>query len=627
MRVAHKLGRFTLCILLGLATLALADTGALVEYLYIDANEDQASGGHTAMRIGSDVFHFQYDAGMLTMARDDWADFQLSYRGYQNRNIRAERLAVSEDTHKRLRSSFVRRHITQTGQLDLLADTRRDLALAQALSRQPADPIVLPGFGFFQYTGVGQRSSQKRPLLLAIEQKLGADYLLERRAVLERQITSMVVEPLAITDQDYQPGRLPFPRYAFNQRYADALAGILAIDMLYSGAGLSEDALVLAQYASADMALLPVERAFIQTSSLQLQQRLVALAQSRRPDWGQPFLLGMARLEAMRESLRRNAWVFINILDTDAAVVEVGSRTRQLLPLLQDDALALWRDARERWLTTEGWNEPGYAKLEAASANWQELLRVQAGADDWRIRDTKRSPRGIGRVRKIAVPAAFNTANNNIVSSMELAHQTARKGADELLAYKLFTRNCVSELFTTVDLALEKSLEQRGELPTAFNLQAETEQRLGYRFEPSPIPFRSAAQVRKHWRVAEDRELPSLRKLYTRAQYQETPRLSILLRESNTLTSSVYQRSDDDSFFVFFTDGNALVRPVLGVVNLTAALGATLVGTVQWPFDNGKQLSAGARGALFSLPELGFLNIRKGTNAWIAPGLREVELE
>ena len=46
------------------------------------------------------------------------------------------------------------------------------------------------------------------------------------------------------------------------------------------------------------------------------------------------------------------------------------------------------------------------------------------------------------------------------------------------------------------------------------------------------------------------------------------------------------------------------------------------IGLLQLPFDGGHSLSSGLRGAVFSLPEIAFFNIRKGTNAWIAPELR-----
>ena len=90
-------------------------------------------------------------------------------------------------------------------------------------------------------------------------------------------------------------------------------------------------------------------------------------------------------------------------------------------------------------------------------------------------------------------------------------------------------------------------------------------------------------------------------------------RAVVFLRESNTLTSTVYRRNPEDSLFLFFTDDTVLPRPVFGAFNLAAGVGESLLGLLQLPFDGGRRLVAGARGVAFSLPELVFLSFRKGT--------------
>ena len=45
--------------------------GATLDYLYIEANEGGSSGGHVALGIGDDVYHFQHDTGgVLALRRD-----------------------------------------------------------------------------------------------------------------------------------------------------------------------------------------------------------------------------------------------------------------------------------------------------------------------------------------------------------------------------------------------------------------------------------------------------------------------------------------------------------------------------------------------------------------------------
>ena len=98
--------------------------------------------------------------------------------------------------------------------------------------------------------------------------------------------------------------------------------------------------------------------------------------------------------------------------------------------------------------------------------------------------------------------------------------------------------------------------------------------------------------------------------------------LRAALRESNVLTSTLYAPADASGFFVFFTDGRWPLRPLLGAVNLGAALARSGIGVLQLPFDRGRGLRDGLDGALWSVPELFFANIRKGTSEYVPPQLR-----
>jgi hypothetical protein len=111
---------------------------------------------------------------------------------------------------------------------------------------------------------------------------------------------------------------------------------------------------------------------------------------------------------------------------------------------------------------------------------------------------------------------------------------------------------------------------------------------------------------------------PSYRRARVAALARTGSPLAARLRESNVLTSTIYRPSRDDSTFLFFTDDVLLLRPLLGAVNLGVGLGASLVGLPRAPFDAGSTLGAGLRGVLWSVPELFFVNVRKGSFDWVA---------
>jgi hypothetical protein len=185
------------------------------------------------------------------------------------------------------------------------------------------------------------------------------------------------------------------------------------------------------------------------------------------------------------------------------------------------------------------------------------------------------------------------------------------RAVEALHAYDLTRRNCVTELFRTIESAVARAT------PPGVPLEAELARRLGGRVPADAalnfVPFVSAAAVDAHLAVAERSELSSYRRDRVARLAEAEGRWRTWLREGNTLTSTVYRRNPDDSFFVFFTDDAVALRPALGAANLVAAAAVSVVGLATLPLDHGARLRAGLRGALFSLPELAFVNIRKGS--------------
>ena len=171
------------------------------------------------------------------------------------------------------------------------------------------------------------------------------------------------------------------------------------------------------------------------------------------------------------------------------------------------------------------------------------------------------------------------------------------------------TWNCVTEIFRTIDAALG--------LPAGADAREESIRRLGGHVDVEGtlnfIPAAADEAVRSAYTVSETIELPSYRLARLAQMYRRENPLRVYLRESNTVTSTLYQRNPDDSAFLFFTDAALPVRPILGALNLVTGLGVSAAGLFMAATDGGDTLRAGLRGILFSLPELVFFNIRKGS--------------
>ena len=111
------------------------------------------------------------------------------------------------------------------------------------------------------------------------------------------------------------------------------------------------------------------------------------------------------------------------------------------------------------------------------------------------------------------------------------------------------------------------------------------------------------------------------------ALYAQENSAKVYLRESNTFTSTIYRDNPRDSFFVFFTDDAVWARPLYGAINFIAGLGQAAVGLLRSPFVGPREFVAGAEGALFSLPELFFVNLRKGSLHYAPSEFARTELE
>jgi len=611
---------------------AAAVDASEISYLYVVANEDRASGGHVAIRLGDEVFHFQYDRGLMRLDRDEWRQFELDYRGFQNRSLQVSRVAVSEDTEERLRAAFRQRHLSRTLQIELLDAAAADAELVAKLVDPEHPPVALPGLGFFAPRAEDDSSRASRKLAAlraAIESDRRSTPLAAKRRALEAELEGLPVRPLDLSSADFEPDSFPRPRYAFHQRYGDIVAAMRAIDVLRHPAPLSGAALAArpgGPPGPRPPSIRPGDREPLARFAAALEARLVRLARGTRPDWGAALLLGMARLAAIEASLESGEWVLLDALGVDAEWLEIGPRRRELLPALEAEARREWERAREQFIAADDFDEAAQTMLEDSASRWMELRRALSGAERIRIAEGRRVPRGVGLLEAPRRPRSLESEGPERLEAMRRETGRASREARAHLGYHLVGRNCVSEVFALVDQAFANAVRERGEVVDADAVRRESRIRLGGHVDPSSaaavVPFLSSQRVRDSWRVVATEELPSVRRVWAAELRAREDSAWVALRESNTLTSTLYTPGGEDSLFVFFTDDDIALRPLLGAFNLTAALVGAGAGLLRSPFDDGRLLDASLRGALFSLPELAFQNIRKGTFEWIAPELR-----
>lgn len=620
-----------------------AATAAGFNYLYIEAGEGNSSGGHTAIQFGDDIYHYQHvDSGLIRLFKQEQSGFHFTYRYLQNRPMHLSRIEVSEDSFDLLRDQFKWRFLTQERQFKLLNDLHKERFFIRHLLRKAtagqavvdadsATVLRLKGVGLF-YPEPGHQSQQAdsksakqqslsvQSLRQKAEQRYGQDFLQRRRAMIEAQIKTLAPSHWPAINPDSADEKFPAPIYSFTERYSDYLTALFAIKALVEAPPLHADALLVANRPAFKIS--DAERRILQELRNDLETSLVKALDSNRPDWGYAVLVNMARYIAIDASLQSGYWVVIDDFAEDSERIrpdqylEHGDRIR----ILTGDAKAALNQARQSAASRQRLTEAEYSQIEMAANRYIELLNSEQ-RHGFRYNGEKALPSKSIGFPDGPVPNLTPEQLTTALSALDNIENSLLETLQQNYRYNLLSRNCVTELFGTINEALLKPYRSGAEL---LGLEAltikESVQRLGGYVESSYnfIPFVAYQSVLDHYHVTESRDLDSYRGLELAKLDASRNDPITALRESNILSSRLYRYNPDDALFVFFTDDHVLLRPFFGLVNTGAGIGQSIYGMFSWPLDSGKNLQSGATGILMSLPELFFFNMRKGSYKYLS---------
>jgi hypothetical protein len=618
-------------------------SSASFEYLYVEANEGNSSGGHSAIQFGDDVYHYQHhDSGLIRLLRQDKPEFQFLYRFLQNRRIHLSHVDVSEETFTLLREHFKLQFLAQEQQFKQLHELHKDrVLLRRLLHKQNSDDALLDadfsavlrlkGAGLFytvqeldspkkneQIRNVNSAQPQSSRIIeklrKKIEQNYGQDYLGRRRKQIAADIKALRTSHLPVVKPVLSKDNFLPAIKSFADNYEDYLTGLVAIKVLVEQQPLRPDA-----FRVTHESVTPEEKKILGRFRDQLTLNLLKSFNSERPDWGYAVLVNIARFIAVDLSLQLGLWVFIDdfAMDSEWVSADQFAQNAEQMQTQIDDAQANLMQARKALLNPDNLGEANYSQLEMSANRYLELLKGKQ----------HEAVRYIGEqalpTKSISLPEWFvpeltqqqlETALNDLDNyENELFQELA-----EHYRYDLITRNCVTELFRTIDQALSEPYEEGADL--SRQVMKESMKRLGGNISASYtfIPFVSFQLVNDHYNVTASALLDSYRSQQLARLHARNNGLMVALRESNIFSSTLYAYNPDDAFFVFFTDDSLALRPVFGLFNTAAGMGQSLLGLLSWPFDAGKNLKSGATGVLMSLPELLFFNMRKGSYKYLS---------
>jgi len=578
---------------------------ASVDYLYLASNVGGSSGGHVALRFGAIVFDYRLgELRTLRLHRTPIDAFRYGAQVLGNRTIRASRVEIPEDHYEALWQQFNRRYLIARrsfAMVEALREEQRwlerrahDASTGAEASRGTMPEVA--GAGFFDLSAPKDSESPALAALRArIESRYGVAFLAERIRDFEAELAGLEptrAAPIAVL----APDAWPPAAVLFTERQRELAQWIVALRALGRAAPLRPEA--LRNDGDAAPLLAAEERAALAGFAGALEASLVELVASVREDAGLALLVGLARLDALARTPATGRLYLLDAFPAGADLLAPSAPRAGPDPYLtewHDHAAARFAAARARLADPRPLREPDYARLEESGNRWLELHDGLAGRRAIRRDPGLELPAPRAAVSDLPLPILSEPELAEALAAARLRHVRALQALRDAYGYDLIARNCVTELLSTIGDSLQERAVEPRLGPLAF------------------IPFLSFAWFGREHEVTRSWQEPSLRHARIAAQVREENDLLVFARESNTLSSTIYRHHDGEGFFLFFTDDRLLLRPLFGAFNLAAGLAQSVYGVGRLPFDAGRMLRAGLASAGYSLPELLFVNIRKGT--------------
>lgn len=608
------------------------------------ANEGNSAGGHTAIRFDNETFHFQHESsGIIRLQRLKSPTFDHVYAVLGNRPIWESWIEVSPETYTLLLDGFTQMFLIQGEQQRILASLRSDIALFEQLLADAQNSGTSPlkagfplrGFGYFladdmpaavAHSGelLPPGSQSIRRLKSLVSSVYGENFIALRIAEAQAAIRTLQLHAASVDAQILSADLYPQFSDSASAAYGDAQAALSALQLLQTGSGLldgsywpssggrfelsSEESLLLGSFAD------------------RLTSDLLQLLNSSRSDWGFPFIIGMARLAVIETSLKAGKLLFLNVFpDSPERSSQQNKKGSRYLPAMIAETERQFELKRQAFFSSREMREADFAALEVLG---NKLLELEYSfIHEVLPRQLPDTPLPARPARPTPMPMPAMTVVG-LQQELEAARRVEKEyslALASLYDYDLLQRNCVTGIFAYINRILAQASPTKngtGQFKASDIARAESLQRLGGYVDPSHglnfIPAISAAEVDACYRVTGKRKQPSYRARRLEEMKKHESSLLVFLRESNTLTSTIYQHPPHDSPFLFFTDDTLLLRPVFGLFNLLTGFGQTLLGLAALPVEGSNRLSLGVKGMLFSLPELAFVNLRKGSMEYIA---------
>lgn len=585
-------------------TWANSSASPAIEVITVAANTARSSGGHSALRIGDQVYQYQVNsASLLLLRRDSWRFFEHYYRKLDNRSLTLIRLDLNAEDSQHIHARFDRFFAVQQKHIARRQALKIEQQWFACLSNETKS-VSIPMIGYFEPSQNSDVSTNH--LKECSEALLGAQFIDNELQKITSGIISHANKPSLCGTHKIKADLFPPLSEIEAERRLELLTLREALIILQQNRGVSPAQLI----APDDLPLSKNARIQLQHLAEHFEKSIPRLLTSARPDRGESLLLAIARYGALQHSLKQNRLYLLNVFPTDERALtllddKAARRHHQLLEALSAQGAETWQRVKHLQMAGDHTlSEYGYQKMEDSASRYVES------------RDTVREGRALltcgpdlllptqqGEITPLdlpLIPAKFLLQPRQQSAA---SYQKYLANLQEAYGYSLFHHNCSTELAG----AIQSTFKGKQGITLALGRPIAPGNRL------SLIPSQLSRKIQHRWKVSDARTLPSHRIEQSNLLARKGSAAWIKLRESNRWTSTVYPGSIHDDAFLFFSDEVTVLRPIQGTANFAFGLLNTGAGIVTAPTESGRlRIKRGLSGMLYSLPEIIGLSIRKG---------------
>ncbi|MBM9577398.1 hypothetical protein JWG45_09555 [Leptospira sp. 201903070] len=581
----------------------LRSTPTTADFIYVDANTGQSSGGHTGIRVGNKVYHYQFfPDDIFHLVRESYDDFAFGYNILSNRTSVLTRLDWDPKEISILESGLNRLYLVQFKHLQNWEVLRKEAKFFEEL-KSPEKKIGLRATAYFTKE---QNSKITKDLKEELESKFGKQFL----STLENRLKENVLFPKnELTNLRFPPlpeniSAIKFPFFTQGPylKIRDTLEGILLCQILREEWGLNSDLLI----GDSKNKLSEKEIELLQFFFRRQKESLLQIIEEQDPGWAFSALVALGRMQAVEESLESGFPVFLSSFPEDSPLIQKeASGDKEAVRHIEVETSSIVSLAREKISSLNSITEKEYQIWEDATNRAFELQEGLAKTIPVRMYSGKLIPQR----ENYFLISMFLPQNSKLEEYARISKERESEyhsRLKELYQFHLLSENCTTEIVKRVQ--------------ETFDLKEKSfpGEKIDPKFSPSFIPFYASHSISKRWKNSGETVFLSYRRKKLGEVLEKEPGIRTAFRESLTFTSSIYKSNREDPVFPFFTDDVFWKRPLYGMVNFTAGLGLTTAGLFSLPFDKGERLQKGFQSAFFSLPEFIFFNIRKGTFPYVS---------